>query len=87
MAISLDEAPTSRSTTPDSRSRLPSISMPMSGEALGTSRPVSSVTAMGKRTRVSLETGREVYSMRISRSWRVVSKRMMGGWMMGTRLM
>ena len=54
LAISFDEAPVSRSTTPDSFIRLPSISMPMSGVAIGTSVPTTTVTMIGNSTRVRL---------------------------------
>ena len=43
------------------------------------------VTKMGNRTRVVLETALGAYSMRIIRSFFVVMARMMGGWIMGTR--
>ncbi len=52
LAISLAEALVSRSTTPDSLSRLPSISMPIKGVANGTSVPTSTVTTIGNRMRV-----------------------------------
>ena len=52
LASSSEEAFVSRSTTPDSRIRLPSISMPISGVANGTSTPTTSVTTMGNSTRV-----------------------------------
>ena len=52
LAISCADALVSRSTTPDSFIRLPSISMPISGVAKGTSVPTSTVTTIGNRMRV-----------------------------------
>ena len=75
-----------RSTTPHSRNRLPSIRLPTSGAALGTSRATNAVTAIGKTIFSFLETVRRA-SMRIMRSFFVVRPRMMGGWMTGTSAM
>jgi hypothetical protein len=52
LAISVDEALVRRSTAPDSFIKLPSMSMPISGVAKGTSVPTSTVTAIGNRMRV-----------------------------------
>ena len=52
LAISFDDALVRRSTTPDSFIRLPSISMPISGVANGTSVPTTMVTMIGNRMRV-----------------------------------
>ena len=73
-------------TTPDSRNRLPSISMPTRGAVVGRIRHTTTVTMMGKRIFSSLETGRSC-SILIFRSFSVVSSFMMGGWIMGTRAM
>ncbi len=43
------------------------------------------VMAMGKRMRVVRETEAGEYRIRISRSFLVVTARITGGWMMGTR--
>ena len=87
LASSFDDAPTSRSTTFDSRIRLPSISMPISGVANGTRTPTTTVTTIGKRIRVRCEISRLVYGITMARSLRVVMSRMIGGMMIGTRLM
>jgi len=76
----------SRSVTSDSRSRLPNISMPTRGVALGRRRTHSRSVTIGKRMRSVLETSRScLISMR--RSSLVVSARMIGGWMIGTSAM
>jgi len=51
-AISCADALVSRSTAPDSFIRLPSISIPISGVAKGTSVPTITVTTIGNRMRV-----------------------------------
>ena len=84
LASSLAEAFVSRSTTLDSRIRLPSMSDPMSGVANGTRTPTMTVTMMGNRMRVRALISREVYGIRIARSFFVVSSRMTGGMMSGT---
>ena len=84
LAISLRAAPARRSTTPDSRSKFPSMSVAINGEACGESSETTSVTAIGKITRAVFETSRCVYGMRTLRSLSVVIKRMTGGWMIGT---
>ena len=86
-ASSFEDIFVSRSTTPDSRMRLPSMSEPTSGVANGTSVPTSSVTPIGKRIRVRRVTVRPPYGIRIRRSAGVVSARMIGGMMTGTRAM
>ena len=73
-----------RSTTPHSFMRLPSIRQPINGAALGRSNEMITAMTSGKRMRSSLETGRSVCIL-ILRSFSVVSARMMGGWMTGTR--
>ena len=75
-----------RSTTPHSFIRLPSIRQPISGAALGSSSAMMTVMTIGKRIRSSFDTGRSV-CMRIFRSFSLVSIRMMGGWITGTRAM
>ena len=52
LAISFDEAWVSRSTAPDSRMRLPSMSMPIRGVAKGTRLPTMTVMMIGKMMRV-----------------------------------
>ena len=46
--------------------------------------PTTTVTTSGNSTRVRLLIVRWVYGMRMRRSRRVVSQRMIGGWMIGT---
>ena len=75
-----------RSTTPQTRIRLPSISMPISVAASGSSRETMMVTAMGKMMVSVLDTCLS-WPMRILRSLGVVSAFMIGGWMTGTRAM
>ena len=75
-----------RSMTPVSRARLPNISAPMSGVADGNNTAQVVSTVMGKRIFSSLETGRSC-TIFILRSSSVVSRRMIGGWMIGTRAM
>jgi hypothetical protein len=75
--------PDSRSRS-DSRSRLPNISMPMRGAQEGTAREAPRPVMMGKRITAVRETCL-AWGMSMARSLRVVSIRMMGGWMMGTR--
>ncbi len=72
------------STTPDSLKRFPSISIPMSGATDGSSRIVIIDTTIGNRIRSSFETSRS-WLISVSRSFFVVSARMMGGWIMGMR--
>ena len=60
------------------------MSMPISGVAKGTRVPTTMVTMMGNKMRVRWLISRELYGMRIARSLRVVSSRMMGGMMIGT---
>ncbi len=87
LAARLDEADTKRSTTFDSRIRLPNISRPTSGTQMGASTPATTVTTMGKSIKTVLETGTSVLSIRILRSCSVVSSLMTGGWIMGTSAM
>jgi hypothetical protein len=84
LASSFEDAPVSRSTTPDSFIRLPSMSMPMRGIAIGTRIPTTTVTTIGKTTRVRRDSFFRVWGMRMRRSPVVVSQRMIGGWMSGT---
>ena len=70
--------------TPHSRIRLPNIRKPTSATAFGAKMPVMIVMTMGKRMRVVLEICFGSYGMRMSRSFFVVSRRMTGGWTMGT---
>ena len=67
-----------RSTTPLTRSRLPSISMPTSEAASGSRSDTMIVTAIGKMTSSVLETCRS-WPMRMARSFFVVSSFMIGG--------
>ena len=76
----------SRPTTPDSRKRFPSISMPTSGAASGSINDTMTVTAMGKTIRSVFETGRN-WSMTTTRIFFVVKSRMMGAGMIGTSAM
>ena len=75
-----------RSVTPLSRNRLPNIRQPMSGAADGNRKDTNAVTTMGKTIFSCLDTFRSCF-MTISRSFRVVRARMMGGWMTGTSAM
>ena len=85
-ASSLDADFESCGTTPDSFSRLPNINVATSGADCGTRMPTTRVTTIGKAITAVRPTGRGAYSMRIRRSARVVMSRMIGGWMIGTRL-
>jgi len=76
----------SLSTTPHSRSRLPNVSMPISGTAVGRKIAVIASTVSGNRMRSSLPTGRSC-CITTPRSFCVVSRRMIGGWMIGTSAM
>ena len=76
----------SRSVTPHSLNRLPSIRQAMRGPAEGTSRATKIVTTMGKMIFSFLDTCRRGF-MTICRSFSVVSSFMIGGWMTGTRAM
>lgn len=68
----------SRSVTPHSLKRLPSIRQAMSGAAEGTSSATKTVTTMGKTIFSRLLTSRRGF-MTIWRSFSVVSSFMMGG--------
>ena len=74
----LDAVSVSCLTTPDSRNRLPSISMPTSGAVVGRIEHTTIVTMIGKRILSSLETGLNC-SIFIFRSFSVVSSFMIGG--------
>ena len=76
----------SRSTTPHSRSRLPKVSMPISGAAVGRKATTTASTISGNRMRSRRDTGRSC-CIAIRRSRSVVSARMIGGWMIGTSAM
>ena len=75
-----------RSTTPHSRIRLPSMSMPISGAASGSRNAQRSVMRTGKQIFSIFGTTRSCF-MRILRSASVVQSFMIGGWMIGTRAM
>ena len=68
----------SLSTTPLSRRRLPNISMPMSGAALGSNRTTRTVITMGNRISSNWETERGS-SITMARSLLVVSRLIIGG--------
>ena len=74
----------SRSVTPHSLKRLPSMRQAMRGAAEGTSRATKMVTTMGNTIFSFLLTSRRGF-MTIWRSFSVVSSFMMGGWITGTR--
>ena len=67
-----------RSTTPQTRQRLPNIRQPTSVAASGSSRDTTMVTMIGKMTISVWDTGRSC-GMRMTRSFLVVSAFMMGG--------
>ena len=71
-----------RSTTPHSRSRLPKHSIPIRGAAGGSSSVTRSISTSGNRMRSRRDTSR-CCVISIARSRSVVSRRAMGGWMMG----
>ena len=73
-----------RSTTPASRKRFPSISMPINGLAAGTSSAEAMVVRTGKRIFTRRLTGLTSLITTI-RSFFVVRARITGGWMIGTR--
>ena len=75
-----------RSTTLLSRSRLPNISIPIRGAALGTNRMQSRTTRNTKTIFSLRDTSRNCFIL-ILRSSTVVSARMIGGWMIGTNAM
>ncbi len=60
--------------------------MPSSGAAVGSSKATSSSNRIGKRMRSAFDTSRSC-TMWILRSSSVVSRRMIGGWMIGTSAM
>ncbi len=57
LMISFCAALLKRSTTPETLSRFPSMSIEMSGVASGTSKPTTSVSTMGNSTSVFCEMG------------------------------
>ena len=67
-----------RWVTPDSRIKLPNISMPMSGPLAGMKSTVRTQVAIGKTTTAVFETARAC-GMSISRSFCVVSSLIIGG--------
>ena len=67
-----------RSVTPDSRKRLPSMSMPKSAAIDGSSKLMKMVATSGKMTFSNFVTSRSC-SMTTSRSFFVVKSFMMGG--------
>ena len=70
-------------TTPHSRNRLPSISIPTSGAVDGRIMQTTMVITIGNRIFSSLDTERSC-SILILRSFSVVRSFMTGGWMIGT---
>ena len=79
----LDAVSVSWRTTPLSRNRLPSISIPTSGAVVGRIVHTTTVTTIGKRIFSSLETGLK-FSILMARSFLVVNSFIIGGWMIGT---
>ena len=75
-----------RFVTPLSFNRLPKNSIPKSGSADGLMKVVSNKPTIGKMTFSVLPTIRGSFIF-IKRSSLVVSKRMIGGWMTGTKAM
>ena len=67
------------SRTPHSRIRLPNIRKPISATASGATRPTMTVTTMGNRILVVLETGLPLYCILMRRSALVVQALMTGG--------
>ena len=76
----------SRCVTPDSRIRLPNISMPISGPLAGMNSTVITQVAIGKTMTAPFETS-FACGMSISRSLWVVNSLMIGGWITGTSAM
>ena len=70
-------------TTPHSRKRLPSISIPINGAVDGKIRQTTTVMITGNRIFSSLDTGRSC-SILILRSFSVVNNFIIGGWIIGT---
>ena len=75
-----------RLVTPLSLSRLPKNSIPSSGIPEGTMKAVSRKPIIGKSFFSVGDTGRGGF-MRMRRSFLVVSRRMIGGWITGTSAM
>ena len=74
----------SRVVTPHSRSRLPKKSIPSRGIPEGTTKQVRSRPTIGKMIFSLWATARAGFIF-MRRSFLVVSNRMMGGWITGTR--
>ena len=72
-----------RSTTFDSRNRLPSMNIAMSGAEAGTSSTMTIVAASGKISFSRVVTLRAFFIL-MARSFWVVRSRMIGGWIIGT---
>ena len=80
LAISFSAALFKRSTTPLSRSKLPSMTVPISGAPLGARIEAKIVTTIGKTILVVFEIGSRLAApIIICRSFWVVSARMIGG--------
>ncbi len=77
--ISFSAALESLPTAPDSRIRFPSMMVPMRGNPFGAIRPPTTVTTMGKRILVVLETVLFAVPITITFSLLVVNHRMIGG--------
>ena len=86
LIVSFCAALLSLSQTPHSRMKLPSISIPISAETSGTRSMQKMVTTNAKINFSSLPTLRRLF-MRILRSFWVVSRRIIGGCIIGTSAM
>jgi len=87
LMISFCAALLRRSTTRLSLSRLPNIKAAIKGAASGATKLTRTVTNIGNITKVRRDTGFGAYSILIIRSFRVVINFIIGGWIMGIRLM
>ena len=67
--------------------RSPSMIVASSGSPFGAMQPPTIVITSGKSSFVVLETGLAVNFMAVFFSFSVVSARMIGGWITGTRAM
>ena len=76
-----------RGTTPDTRIKLPSISIAINGDAEGTITLMMIVVRTGKMINVRRDGGSDGYSILIRLSCLVVSRRINGGWIIGTSAM
>src|SRR2546428_12710404 len=84
LVISFSEALFKRSTQPLSRSRLPSMTVPIKGAPLGARIEAKIVTAIGKTILVVFDIGCLFATpMTICLSFSVVRTRMIGGWVNG----